>query len=240
MPTDACGILASGSYQRRKIGLNQAQTDGWIVNGGTPTSQINGGAGVEATASNPQANLFVPQNFDTKVTFEDRKRIGGTLVLQYKANDDLTITADTLYSRFTNTTDARSFGHWFTPSNLTNVVTDANGTAIDLTQGVGMASDFHDKAFDKKTRLTASGHQRRMEDLGSHDAQSGRQLLASQGRSERRRGERARVARLHRTNDPVSKSDGATLPVATGLCTSAERSRMQGVAGGGAGRCSST
>jgi len=68
-----------------------------------------------------------------------------------------TLTADTLYSRFTNTTDARSFGHWFTPSNLTHVVTDANGTAIDLTQGVGMASDFHDKAFDKKTNLTASG-----------------------------------------------------------------------------------
>ncbi len=40
------GILASGSYQRRKDRLNQAQTDGWIVNGGTPAAQINGGAGV--------------------------------------------------------------------------------------------------------------------------------------------------------------------------------------------------
>src|SRR6195256_1351374 len=28
------GILASGSYQRRKDRLNQAETDGWIVNGG--------------------------------------------------------------------------------------------------------------------------------------------------------------------------------------------------------------
>ncbi len=73
--------------------------------------------------------------------------MGGTLVLQYKANDDLTITADTLYSRFTNTTDARSFGHWFTPSNLTNVVTDAMARRSTWTQGVGMASDFHDKAL---------------------------------------------------------------------------------------------
>ena len=33
------GVLVSGSYQLRKDRLNQAQTDGWIVNGGTPTSR---------------------------------------------------------------------------------------------------------------------------------------------------------------------------------------------------------
>ena len=151
------GVLVSGGFQRRKDRLNQAQTDGWIVNGGSPPTEINGGAGVQTGASNPQGNLFVPQNFDTKVTFEDRQRVGGTLVLQYAATDNLTLTADTLYSKFTNTTDARSFGHWFTPSNLSDVVTDANGTAIDLTQSVGMASDFHDKKFDKRTDLIASG-----------------------------------------------------------------------------------
>src|SRR6201992_1054659 len=120
-------------------------------------AEINGGAGVARTASNPNGNLFVPQNFDTKVTFEDRQRVGGTLVLQYAATDSLILTADTLYSKFTDTTDARSFGHWFTPSNLTDVVTDANGTATNLTQSVGMASDFHDKKFDKRTDLSASG-----------------------------------------------------------------------------------
>jgi TonB-dependent receptor len=151
------GILLSGSYQLRKDRLNQAQTDGWIVNGGTPSSVINGGAGVQLTPSNPQGNLFIPQNFDTKVTFENRQRIGGTLVLQYQPQDNLVVTGDALFSRFSDTTDARSFGHWFTPSNLSNVVTDANGTAIDLTQGVGMASDFHDKKFDKQTYIGEAG-----------------------------------------------------------------------------------
>jgi len=37
------GALLSGSYQRRKDRLNAATTDGWIINGGTPTSEINGG-----------------------------------------------------------------------------------------------------------------------------------------------------------------------------------------------------
>jgi len=151
------GILASGSYQHRKDRINQIATDGWIVNGGTPTSQINGGAGVAITPSNPQGNLFVPQDFGPNVNFEDRKRIGGTLVLQYQASDALTIAVDTLYSRFTDKSDDRSYGHWFTPSNLTNVITDANGTAIDMTQSVGQASDFHDKEYGKRTDTIAGG-----------------------------------------------------------------------------------
>jgi len=151
------GVLASGSYQHRKDRINQIATDGWIINGGTPTSQINGGAGVAITPSNPQGNLFVPQDFGPNVNFEDRKRIGGTLVLQYQASDALTLTADTLYSSFTNKSDDRSYGHWFTPSNLTNVITDANGTAIDMTQSVGQASDFHDKSYSKSTDTVAAG-----------------------------------------------------------------------------------
>jgi len=151
------GVLASGSYQRRKDRINQLATDGWIINGGTPTSQINGGAGVAITPSNSQGNLFVPQDYGPNVNFEDRKRIGGTLVLQYQASDALTLTVDTLYSRFTDKSDDRSYGHWFTPSNLTNVITDANGTAIDMTQSVGQASDFHDKAYSKSTDTIGSG-----------------------------------------------------------------------------------
>lgn len=151
------GVLASGSYQRRKDRINQIATDGWIVNGGTPTSQINGGAGVAITPSNPQGNLFVPQDFGPNVNFEDRKRIGGTLVLQYQASDALAITADTLYSRFTDTSDDRSYGTWFTPSDLTNVTTDAHGTAINMTQTAGQAVDFHDKEYGKQTDLVAGG-----------------------------------------------------------------------------------
>jgi iron complex outermembrane recepter protein len=151
------GVLVSGSYQLRRDRLNQAQTDGWIVNGGTPPSVINGGTGVAMTPSNPQGNLFVPQNFDTKVTFENRQRIGGTVVLQYQPNDALVLTADALFSRFSDTTDSRSFGHWFTPSNIGDIVTDANGTAIDLTQGIGEASDFHNKRFDKQTYIGLGG-----------------------------------------------------------------------------------
>jgi iron complex outermembrane recepter protein len=224
------GALLSGSYQRRKDRLNQAQTDGWIVNGGTPVPAINGGAGVQKTATNPQGNMFVPQNFDTKVTFEDRERIGGTLVLQFKPSDNLTLTSDTLYSRFTNTTDARSFGHWFTPSNLSNVVTDANGTATDLTQGVGMASDFHDKKFDKKTDIISSG-------LNANWNLSDRVNLSLDGsyssaKEDPNGGSESELALLGYTGQTVRyQSDGSILPYTSGFVLPAS-GQNAGVAGG--------
>src|SRR6202051_3990284 len=214
------GALLSGSYQKRYDELKAATTDGWIVNGGTPTSAINGGAGVAKTASNPQGNLFVPQDFGSQEQFETRERIGGTVVLQYKPNDNLTLTSDTLYSRFTNTTDTRSYGHWFTASNLSNVVTDANGTVTDMTQGVGQASDFHDKKYDKKTDLVATGLNA---DWNISDSVNlsldGSYSSASEDPNG---GKESELALLGYTGQTIRfRSDGAILPYTTGYIQNA-------------------
>src|SRR5260221_1095019 len=220
------GALVSGSYQKRHDELKAATTDGWIVNGGTPTSAINGGAGVAKTASNPQGNLFVPQDFGSQAQFETRERIGGTLVLQYKASDALTLTSDTLYSKFTNTTDTRSYGHWFTASNLSNVVTDGNGTAIDMTQGSGQASDFHDKKYDKKTDLTATGLNA---DGNISDSVNlnvdGSYSSANEDPNGGKESELALLGYLGQTSQGSQtiryRSDGAILPYATGYLQNA-------------------
>src|SRR3984893_5321025 len=214
------GALVSGSYQKRHDELKAATTDSWIVNGGTPSSALHGGAGVAKTASNPQCNLFVPQDFGSQEQFETRERIGGTVVLQYKPNDNLTLTSDTLYSRFTNTDETRSYGHWFTASNLSNVVTDANGTVIDMTQGVGQASDFHDKKYDKKTDLIATG-------LNADWNISDRVNLSLDGSYSRANedpngGKESELALLGYTGQTIRyQSDGAILPSTTGYIQNA-------------------
>ena len=144
------GLLAALSYSKRDTRLHQAQSDGWLENVGVPQSEINGGAGFEG-------NIFSPRNLDNKVTFEERKRINGNLVLQYASNDDLEVTADALYSDFDIETDATSFGHWFTAPNLTDVTIDSNGTVTDLYQEVGLATDFHSKTFDRLTETISLG-----------------------------------------------------------------------------------
>jgi iron complex outermembrane recepter protein len=220
------GALVSGSYQRRYDELKAATTDGWIVNGGTPTSEINGGAGVAKTATNPQGNLFVPQDFGSQEQFETRERVGGTFVLQYRPNDSLTLTSDTLYSKFTNTTDTRSYGHWFTATNLTNVTTDANGTVTDMTQGTGQATDFHDKKYDKKTNLVASG-------LNADWNITDRLNLSldasfSQSKEDQNGGKESELALLGIPNQTIRyQSDSAILPYTTGFIDTG------GVVGGG-------
>ncbi len=153
---DTFGVLISGSYSQRQTELSFAKTDGFLVNPGVPLAQVNGGAGT-VSAENPNGNLFIPQNFDRGVTEESRERYGGTVALQYRPNNDMVVTVDGLYSKFDNDTSARSFGHWFTASNLTNVATDENGTAIDLTQATGVSTDFHHKTFDKETETWQVG-----------------------------------------------------------------------------------
>ena len=147
---DRFGALLAVSYQKRDTRLNQAQTDGWLENVGIPQSELNGGAGATG-------NIFSPRNYDHKVTFEERTRLGGNLVLQFAPTDNIELTADALYSDFDVETDSTSFGHWFTAPNIERAVTDANGTVVDLYQEVGLATDMHAKKFDRLTTTSSYG-----------------------------------------------------------------------------------
>ena len=163
---DSVGVLFALSHQQRKTRLNQAQMDGWLENVGVPNPQTESGADYAG-------NVFSPRNYDHKVTFEERKRTNANLVLQYRPSDDLTLTADVLYSDFDIETDATSYGHWFTAPNIQGVeddgdlfdangdrvrpTVDANGTVIDLYQEVGLATDMHAKKFDRLTETVAIG-----------------------------------------------------------------------------------
>lgn len=155
------GALLAVSRQERDTRLNQAQMDGWLefkpnanpeLNQGIPWAELNNGAGVAAGST-----IFSPRNYDHKVTFEERTRTNASLVLQFAATDDLTITTDAIYSDFDVETNALSYGHWFTAPNITDAVTDKNGTVIDLRQEVGLATDMHAKKFDRLTSNSLFG-----------------------------------------------------------------------------------
>jgi TonB-dependent receptor len=144
---DKLGWLVSLSHQTRKARINEVQTDGWLLNTDIPAEQVT------TTAD----NIFVPRNFDQRVRFDQRTRSGGTLVLQYRATPNLDISLDYLRSDFNVKTDSTSLGHWFTSSNLEDVVTDKNGTAIAFSQNVGHATDFHARTFDRPSSVSALG-----------------------------------------------------------------------------------
>lgn len=163
---DRFGVLLAVSYQERETRLNQAQMDGWLENVGVPNPETADGQAWTGT-------IFSPRNYDHKVTFEERSRTNANLVLQYALGEDVTLTADVLYSDFDVETDATSYGHWFTAPNIQGVgddgslfdangdrrsaIVDANGTIIDMYQELGLATDMHAKKFDRLTETTDVG-----------------------------------------------------------------------------------
>jgi iron complex outermembrane receptor protein len=141
------GWLISLSHQQRKARINEAQTDGWLLNTNIPPEQL----------ISTSDNIFVPRNYDQRVRFDQRTRTGGTLVLQYRPNPDLEVSLDYLSSSFVVETQSTSMGHWFTSSNIENAVTDENGTVIEFQQSVGHATDFHARTFDRPSKIGAVG-----------------------------------------------------------------------------------
>ena len=141
------GVLFSLSEQNRDARIDEAQIDGWLLNTDIPQSELS------TTAD----NVFVPRNYDQRVRFDERQRRGGTLVLQYRPDAKWDITLDYLRTEFDVKTQATSMGHWFTSSNLEDVLTDENGTVVEFQQNVGHATDFHARTFDRPTTLDATG-----------------------------------------------------------------------------------
>lgn len=140
----AFGWLIALSQQQRETRIDEAQIDGWLLNTDIPTGGLN-------------EHVFVPRNYDQRVRFDDRTRTGGTLVLQFQPNQDMRITLDYLRSEFDVKTNSTSMGHWFTSSNIEDVVTDSNGTVVEFSQNKGHATDFHARTFDRPTIMSTKG-----------------------------------------------------------------------------------
>ena len=147
---DTFGVLLAVSHQSRDARIDSARTDGWLENLDVPQSEINGGNGFTG-------NIFTPRNFDLRVGTEERTRTNANLVLQFAPTDALELTLDYLYSDFDIDNETSSYGHWFTGSNIEDVVLDENGTAVDLRQERGLATDFHAKTFDRLTETDEIG-----------------------------------------------------------------------------------
>ncbi|BDX04989.1 hypothetical protein MACH26_05100 [Planctobacterium marinum] len=141
------GALLAFNEQQRDARIDEAQIDGWLVNTNIPAEQI----------SNPSDNIFVPRNYDQRVRFDERRRTGTTLVLQYRPDDTLELVADALHTRLDVSTNATSMGHWFTSSNLEQVSMDEQGTAVSFVQNIGHATDFHARTFDRPAKIDAVG-----------------------------------------------------------------------------------
>ncbi|WOI37759.1 TonB-dependent receptor [Alteromonas sp. CI.11.F.A3] len=141
------GLLASFTHHERDAQIEEAQIDGWLVNTSIPASELPDNV----------STLYVPRNYDQRVRFDQRTRTGAALVLQYRPSDDVELAVDYLGSQFDVDTAATSMGHWFTSSNLEDVILDSNGSALAFSQSSGHATDFHARTFNRSSNVQSLG-----------------------------------------------------------------------------------
>ncbi|MBX7495188.1 TonB-dependent receptor [Qipengyuania sp. 6B39] len=147
---DTVGILIAGSYQQRKGSQAQFVTGNWRP--GYTGAENNWGT--LAQPGDPRyANIEnrpgdtdvyqVPQSVAYDFFDFERERINGQAVLQYKPADNLTITADYLFSQ--NTFDSRqsSIGVWFNHGDTSSAWTDGPAAGA-----LFYAENFCDPAAD--------------------------------------------------------------------------------------------
>ncbi len=116
------GLLASLSYQKRTTSINSITSDGYLP-----------GSTIGPPAAPLYTNVYTPRNLQVNNTVDHRKRIGATLVGQYRPTDELLFTVDGLYNKFKSDQDNHSLGAWFEPSQYTAAAIDGNRTVTSLT-----------------------------------------------------------------------------------------------------------
>ncbi|MDU0353746.1 TonB-dependent receptor [Paraglaciecola aquimarina] len=147
---DKAGLLISLSHQERNARIDQINNRGFLPS--VDLSDIGG-----------EENSFIQQTNDQIVDFQDRTRTGGTAVLQFAPSDDVTLTADVIYSDFNVESNATSIGHWVwdTDPNIDEpsrvLETDANNTVISFAQSARASTDLVARSFNRPTETFASG-----------------------------------------------------------------------------------
>lgn len=120
------GVLVAASHQVRKFELERLAVDGWVRNPGFNEDELINPEVVQS------GTFFMPQNYNVSLQESERTRTNANLVFQYAPSDQVTVTADYLYSELHNDNKSSQLGVWFNAGNLQDVSFNENGTAIDM------------------------------------------------------------------------------------------------------------
>lgn len=151
---DSFGALVSLNYVNRKYRVQEAITDGWIKRDFSYITEKNG--------TGDYSNVMMPRNVDYRDDSGDRERIGGTVVIQARPTDDILLTADILYSKFTVDSSVMTSASWTHDwvEGFKSATVDENNTmlAYQYADGIdGLSSDFVQQAFNRPTETRQTG-----------------------------------------------------------------------------------
>ncbi|MCG8556195.1 MAG: TonB-dependent receptor [Proteobacteria bacterium] len=143
---DKLGVLLSFSHQQRKARVDNIGT-----------ANFNANQKLTLVDGRVLEGVFVPQNYTMNMDFQERRRTGGTVALQFQPLDSVRITLDGLYSNFEVRSSITQLGHWFTATQIDDAHVDENNTVIELTHGIKGATDYVNSTSNRPTEIWLAG-----------------------------------------------------------------------------------
>jgi iron complex outermembrane recepter protein len=122
------GALASFSLQERSAPTNEAFTGNWV------TSDF------PLLPGDPHG--FMPQQLDVMSLDAFYRRIGAHGVLQWKPNDQLEMTVDGLYDKYSIHSESSEMGWYFSPTTVASGSLDKNGVLTNFTTNDELHTDY--------------------------------------------------------------------------------------------------
>ncbi|WP_241557234.1 TonB-dependent receptor [Croceibacterium ferulae] len=159
-PEDTFGVSAFGAYQKRKSAAASAVVNGWNIRPYSDVATIVRGGDnptvVENAPTDPSQLVGIPDDSRYNYSTFERERINGSLTMQFRPVDGLTITGDALYAQNAVSEARNDQTNWFnTP--FDRVVFDDDPvvrTAVILEEGSRYATK--DMGFEQQYRATKS------------------------------------------------------------------------------------
>ncbi|WP_347302798.1 TonB-dependent receptor [Croceibacterium sp. TMG7-5b_MA50] len=159
-PADTFGVSAFGAYQLRKSAAASSTINGWTIRPYSDVATIvrtgNNPTVVENAPSDASQLVGIPDDSRYNYSTFERERINGSLTMQFRPFDGLTITGDALYAQNAVSEARNDQTNWFnTP--FDRVVFDDDPvvrTAVFLEEGSRYVTK--DMGFEQQYRATKS------------------------------------------------------------------------------------
>ncbi|QSX32647.1 TonB-dependent receptor [Shewanella avicenniae] len=148
------GALVSLNYVNRNYRIQEAAIDGWMERDFSYIPNKSGPGDF--------AHVMAPRNIDFRDDQGDRERIGGTVVIQARPNENVLLTADLLYSKFTVDSSVMTAASWTHDwvEGFDSAYVDENNTMLAYSYAndvAGLSSDFVQQAFNRPTETRQVG-----------------------------------------------------------------------------------
>lgn len=161
---DTLGVLFAYNHFERESTVNRVTNANWARVEADSGSNLYPDASELRSNANPEGRLYLPQNHFIQVQRDKRTRDNANLVLQFAPTEDLTLTADVLYSEFELLRDQNMLVHWFgSRPDWRDVVADENGTVTHFIadrregEGVVQATEFNAIKENRKSNTLVGG-----------------------------------------------------------------------------------